>query len=84
MVHSGVGAAALVADRIPHLRRIENWKLPGCSQVDEGDIQTRMDFHSLSEELPMGRERIREMAWKTPVIRQKLAVARKELAAPGG
>jgi hypothetical protein len=47
-------------------------------------VQTKMDLHDLSEELPTGWERILEVAEKTFVIHQKLAEARKRLAALGG
>jgi hypothetical protein len=47
-------------------------------------IQTKMDLHDLSEELPAGWERILEVAEKTFVTYQKLAEARKKLAALGG
>jgi len=43
-----------------------------------------MDLHDLSEELPTGWERIPEVAEKTFVTCQKLADARKKLAALGG
>ena len=47
-------------------------------------IQTKMGLHDLSEELPTGWEHILEVAEKTFVIHQKLAEARKKLAALGG
>jgi hypothetical protein len=47
-------------------------------------IQTKMDLHDLSEELPTGWERIPEVAAKTFATWQKLAEARKKLAALGG
>jgi len=47
-------------------------------------IQTKLDLHDLSEELPTGWERILEVAEKTFVTYQKLAEARKKLAALGG
>ena len=47
-------------------------------------IQSKMDLHDLSEELPTGWERIREVAEKTFGIYQQLAEARKKLAALGG
>lgn len=47
-------------------------------------IQTKMDLHDLSEELPTGWERIREVAEKTFVTYEKLTEAKKKLAALGG
>jgi hypothetical protein len=47
-------------------------------------IQAKMDLHDLSEELPTGWERIPEIAGKTHATCQKLAEARKKLAALGG
>ena len=43
-------------------------------------VQTKLDLHDLSEELPTGWERIREVAEKTYVTYQKLAEARRKLA----
>ena len=45
--------------------------------------QLKMDLHDLSEELPIGWERIPEMAVKTFQAYQKLAAARQKLAASG-
>jgi hypothetical protein len=46
-------------------------------------IQTKLDLHDLSEELPTGWERIMETAEKTFLTYQKLAEVRKKLAALG-
>ena len=43
--------------------------------------QLKMDLHDLSEELPIGWERIPEIAEKTFQAYQKLTVARQKLAA---
>lgn len=45
--------------------------------------QMKMDLHDLSEELPIGWERIREVAEKTFQAYQKLTAARQKLAANG-
>ncbi|BAL23118.1 CCE_0567 family metalloprotein [Azoarcus sp. KH32C] len=45
--------------------------------------QAKMDLHDLSEELPIGWERIPEQAQKTFDAYAKLAEARKQLAAAG-
>jgi len=47
-------------------------------------IQCKLDLHDLSEELPTGWERILEVAEKTFVTYQKLAEARRKLAALSG
>jgi hypothetical protein len=47
-------------------------------------VQAKLDLHDLSEDLPAGWERIPEMAEKTFATHQKLAEARKKLAALGG
>jgi len=47
-------------------------------------IQTKLDLHDLSEELPAGWERILEVAEKTFVTYQKLAEVRKKMAVLGG
>jgi len=47
-------------------------------------IQCKLDLHDLSEELPTGWERILEVAEKTYLTYQKLAEARRKLAALGG
>jgi hypothetical protein len=46
--------------------------------------QLKMDLHDLSEELPIGWERITEVAAKTHQAYEKLAAARYKLAASGG
>ena len=43
--------------------------------------QLKMDLHDLSEELPIGWERIPEVAEKTFQAYQKLTVARQKMAA---
>ena len=43
--------------------------------------QLKMDLHDLSEELPIGWERIPEIADKTFQAYQKLTAARQKLAA---
>ena len=43
--------------------------------------QLKMDLHDLSEELPIGWERIPELAEKTFQAYQKLAAARQKLTA---
>ena len=43
--------------------------------------QLKMDLHDLSEELPIGWERIPEVAEKTFLAYQKLTAARQKLAA---
>jgi hypothetical protein len=45
--------------------------------------QAKMDLHDLSEELPIGWERIPEQAQKTWEAYAKLAEARRQLAAAG-
>jgi hypothetical protein len=47
-------------------------------------IQTKMDLHDLSEELPTNWERIPEMAQKTFQVYEKLIAAKQRLAALGG
>ena len=47
-------------------------------------VQAKMDLHDLSEELPTGWERILEVAEKTSLTSQKLAEARRKLAALSG
>jgi hypothetical protein len=47
-------------------------------------IQTKMDLHDLSEELPTNWERIPEMAQKTFQIYEKLIAAKQRPAALGG
>lgn len=42
--------------------------------------QLKMDLHDLSEELPIGWERIPELAQKTFLAYQKLTAARQKLA----
>lgn len=45
--------------------------------------QLKMDLHDLSEELPIGWERIPEIAEKTFQAYQKLTAARQKLATSG-
>ena len=45
--------------------------------------QAKMDLHDLSEELPIGWERIPDQAQKTFDAYARLAEARKQLAAAG-
>lgn len=45
--------------------------------------QAKMDLHDLSEELPIGWERIPEQAQKTYEAYARLTEARKQLAAAG-
>jgi hypothetical protein len=47
-------------------------------------IQTKMDLHDLSEELPTNWERIPEVAQKTFQIYEKLIAAKQKLAVLGG
>jgi hypothetical protein len=47
-------------------------------------IQSKMDLHDLSEELPANWERIPEVAQKTFQIYEKLIAAKQKLAALGG
>jgi hypothetical protein len=46
--------------------------------------QAKMDLHDLSEELPIGWERILEQAQKTHDAYARLSEARQQLAAAGG
>jgi len=46
--------------------------------------QLKMDLHDLSEDLPIGWEKIPEMAEKTFKAYQQLTEARKRLAVAGG
>ncbi len=46
--------------------------------------QLKMDLHDLSEDLPIGWEKIPEIAEKTYLSYQQLTDARKRLAAAGG
>lgn len=46
--------------------------------------QLKMDLHDLSEDLPIGWERIPEIAAKTHQAYEKLTTARQRLAASGG
>jgi hypothetical protein len=62
---------------------VETLKLE-IKKLSSQAIQTKMDLHDLAEELPTGWERIREVAEKTFATYQKLAEARKKLAALGG
>jgi len=45
--------------------------------------QLKMDLHDLSEELPIGWERIMEVAAKTHRAYEKLTAARQKLATSG-
>lgn len=45
--------------------------------------QAKMDLHDLSEELPLGWEKIPEQAQKTYEAYARLTEARKQLAAAG-
>ena len=47
-------------------------------------IQSKMDLHDLSEDLPTGWERIPEVAQKTFQLYEKLIAAKQKLAALGG
>ncbi len=47
-------------------------------------VQTKLDLHDLSEDLPTGWERIPGLAEKTFLTHQKLAEARTKLATLGG
>ncbi len=62
---------------------VETLKLE-IKKLSSQAIQTKMDLHDLSEELPTGWERIREVAEKTFGTHQQLAETRKKLAALGG
>ena len=66
-----------------NMETVETLKLE-IKKLSSQAIQTKMDLHDLSEELPTGWERILEVAEKTFVTYQKLAEARKKLAALGG
>jgi hypothetical protein len=66
-----------------HMDTIETVKAE-IKKLSSQAVQTKMDLHDLSEELPTGWERILEVAEKTFVIHQKLSEARKKLAALGG
>ena len=66
-----------------HMETIETVKAE-IKKLSSQAVQTKMDLHDLSEELPTGWERILEVAEKTFVVHQKLAEARKKLAALGG
>ena len=46
--------------------------------------QLKMDLHDLSEDLPLGWERIPEIAAKTHQAYEKLTAARQKMAASGG
>jgi len=65
------------------METVETLKLE-IKKLSSQAIQAKMDLHDLSEELPTGWERIHEVAGKTLVTYQKLAEARKKLAALGG
>jgi hypothetical protein len=47
-------------------------------------LQAKLDLHDLSEELPVNWERIPEVAQKTFQAYEKLAAAKKKLAALAG
>jgi hypothetical protein len=47
-------------------------------------VQSKMDLHDLSEELPTNWERIPEQAQKTFHTYEKLIAAKEKLAALGG
>jgi len=46
--------------------------------------QLKMDLHDLSEDLPLGWERIPEIAAKTHQAYEKLTAARQKMASIGG
>jgi hypothetical protein len=74
---SGTTSAGTIMETVDTLK-LEIKKL--SSQA----IQTKMDLHDLSEELPANWERIPEVAQKTFQIYEKLIAAKKKLAALGG
>ncbi len=47
-------------------------------------VQTKMDLHDLSEELPTDWQRIPEVAQKTFQTYERLAAAKQKLATLGG
>lgn len=66
--------------RQKNMETVETLKLE-IKKLSSQAIQTKMDLHDLSEELPTGWERIMETAEKTFLTYQKLAEARQKLAA---
>jgi hypothetical protein len=65
------------------METVETLKLE-IKRLSSQAIQSKMDLHDLSEELPTGWERIPDLAGKTFATYQKLAEARRKLAALGG
>ena len=65
------------------METIETLKLE-IKKLSSQAIQSKMDLHDLSEELPANWERIPEMAQKTFQIYEKLIAAKQRLAALGG
>ncbi len=64
------------------METIETLKLE-IKKLSSQAIQSKMDLHDLSEELPTNWERIPEVAQKTFQIYDKLIVAKQRLAAMG-
>ena len=64
------------------METIETLKLE-IKRLSSQAIQSKMDLHDLSEELPTNWERIPEVAQKTFQIYDKLIVAKQRLAAMG-
>jgi hypothetical protein len=67
------------AKNMETVETVESLKLE-IRKLSSRAIQTKMDLHDLSEELPTRWERIQEVAEKTFVTYQKLAETRKKLA----
>ena len=65
------------------METIETLKLE-IKKLSSQAIQSKMDLHDLSEELPAHWERIPEVAQKTFQIHEKLIAAKQKLAALGG
>jgi hypothetical protein len=65
------------------METVETLKLE-IKKLSSQAIQTKMDLHDLSEELPTGWERIPEVAQKTFQTYEKLIAAKQKLATLGG
>jgi hypothetical protein len=65
------------------METVETLKLE-IKKLSSQAVQAKLDLHDLSEDLPAGWERIRDVAEKTFLTHQKLTEARTKLAALGG
>jgi len=65
------------------METVETLKLE-IKKLGSQAVQSKMDLHDLSEELPTGWERIPEVAQKTFQIYEKLIAVKQRLAAMGG